>query len=189
MAAENCPTETVVQPDTVSLELPVSRLNAFFLLFQKGVTVPAVVGTPLKNLLCDQLAIPLDYVTQRITTIFLNNSPVDDLNATVIPPDAAITLSAAMPGLVGATMRRGGYYAAMRQGISSQINSGDAVAIEGKVRIKLFNLLLAEVAPLILARGIIIEPHELEDLKLLPEVVKEISSHTFPILMRVRFSE
>lgn len=150
--------------ETRTLRLPANQLSCFFPLLQSGVTVPATVGCTLRSLLCDQFAIPADYVTGRITTIFLDNRPVDDLEHTIIHNGSRLTLSAAMPGLVGATMRRGGFYAALRQGISHVSESGTAAAESGTVRLKLFNLLLAELGPLLLARGLVVEQTELDEL-------------------------
>jgi len=150
--------------ESLPLHLPPDRLNAFFPILQKGVTVPAMTGCTLKSLLCDQFAIPTEYVTDRVTTIFLDSRPVDDLDRTIIQEGSRLTLSAAMPGLVGATMRRGGFYAALRQGISHVAGSGTAAGECGTVRLKLFNLLLAELGPVVLARGLILEQGELTEL-------------------------
>ena len=149
---------------TVALRLTDDQLSAFFPLFQKGVAIPAIVGCTLKSLLVDQLAIPADYVTDRVTTIFFNNSPVDDLDRTIIQEGSRVTLSAAMPGLVGATMRRGGFYAALRQGISHAADNGKTTDESGTIRLKLFNLLLTELGPTILARGVILEQDEYNEL-------------------------
>jgi hypothetical protein len=176
--------------DRLTLKLEPDQLNAFFPLLQKGVTVPATVGCTLKNLLCDQFAIPADYVTDRITTLFLDNSPVDDLDRTIVWDGSRITLSAAMPGLVGATMRRGGFYAALRQGISHVAGSGAVAGEGGTVRVKLFNLLMAELGPLILARGLILEHDELDELLTnLPVRAKDSSTSTNRVLLTVLFSE
>ena len=172
------------------LKLEPDQLNTFFPLLQEGVTVPATVGCTLNSLLCDQFSIPSDYVTDRITTVFLDNRPVDDFDSTIVKDGSRITLSAAMPGVVGATMRRGGYYAAMRQGIS-HVADGNAVADEcGAVRVKLFNLLLAELGPLVLARGLILDQTELTDLlQNLPDRVEDSPSCTGQVLLSVLFSE
>jgi hypothetical protein len=178
-----------VKQETLVLNLDADQLTAFFPILQKGVTVPANVGCTLKSLLCDQFTIPADYVTDRITTIFLDNRPVDDLDRTIIHDGSRVTLSAAMPGLVGATMRRGGFYAALRQGISHLEESGAAAGKGGSVRVKLFNLLLAELGPLVLARGLLLEQDELADLlEKLP--LQPPDSHGGPqrILLTVLFS-
>jgi hypothetical protein len=173
----------------VSLHLASDQLKAFFPLLQKGVTVPAAVGCTLKSLLCDQFAIPADYVTDRITTVFIDNHPVDDLDRIIVRDGSRVTLSAAMPGLVGATMRRGGYYAALRQGISHVADSRATAGENGSVRIKLFNLLLAELGPLVLAHGLIMEPDELADLqKNLPGQPEDSPASTSRALLIVFFS-
>jgi len=151
-------------PITLSLTMKSDQLNTFFPLLQKGVTVPVQVGCSLKSLLCDQFGIPADYVTERITTIFFDNRPVDDLDHAIVQNGSRITLSAAMPGLVGATMRRGGFYAAFRKGISHGMDSDSTARYSGTVRVKLFNLLLAELGPLVLAQGVILGRDELGDL-------------------------
>lgn len=188
--AIKAPPSVVTGMETLTWHLPAEQLNVFFPLLQRGVTVPATVGCTLKNLLCDQFAIPVEYVTERVTTIFLDNRPVDDLDHTIIQDGSRVTLSAAMPGLVGATMRRGGFYAALRQGISHVSDSGAAAGESGTVRLKLFNLLLAELGPLVLARGFILERRELEELlqclPVLPDTTPISAGRTF---LSVRFRE
>jgi hypothetical protein len=95
-----------------------------------------------------------------------------------------------MPGLVGATMRRGGFYAALRQGISHLENNVTTVGECGTVRLKLFNLLLAELGPLVLARGLILEPVELADLlKNIPGRLEVATDFTEPVFLTALFSE
>lgn len=172
------------------LTLMPEQLPAFYPILQQGVNVPATVGCTLKSLLCDQFAIPTDYVTDRITTIFVDNRPVDDLEHTIVQDGSRVTLSAAMPGLVGATMRRGGFYAALRQGISYVADSGTAAGVCGAVRVKLFNLLLAELGPLVLAHGLLLEPGELAVLlKNLPGRTEDPPANTNQVLLTVLFSE
>lgn len=176
--------------ETLKLDLSVVQLNCFFPLFQKGVTVPAVTGCTLRSLLCDQLKIPADYVTDRITTVFLDNRPVDDLDRTVIRDGSRVTLSAAMPGLVGATMRRGGFYSALRQGISHADDEVTAAGRTGTVRLKLFNLLLAELGPLVLARGLVLERDEVEELvQHLPALSPHASKCVGQVFLIVTFGE
>jgi hypothetical protein len=176
--------------ETVAVQLSPDQLSVFFPLLQKGVTVAATVGCTLRSLLCDQFAIPADYVTDRITTIFLDNSPVDDLDRTIIQDGSRVTLSAAMPGLVGATMRRGGFYAALRQGISHVLESGTSTGECGTIRLKLFNLLLAELGPLVLARGLILEQEDLANLlHELPGQPVDPAISASRVLLTVIFSE
>ncbi len=189
-------TETISDKSTVVpkleplvLRLSTDQLINFFPLLQKGVTVPAVVGCTLRSLLRDQFAIPDDYITDRITTIFLDNSPVDDLDRTIIHNGSRVTLSAAMPGLVGATMRRGGYYAALREGISHALESVTTAGEYGTVSVKLFNLLLAELGPLVLARGLILEHDELNELMKYLPVRQDLPAGIYRVFLTALFRE
>lgn len=174
----------------LDLILKPDQLDVFFPLLQKGVSVPATVGCTLRSLLCDQFAIPADYVTDRITTIFIDNRPVDDLDRTIVQDGSRVTLSAAMPGLVGATMRRGGFYAALRQGISHVADSGTTATTSGTIRVKLFNLLLAELGPHVLARGLILEQEELTELlNYLPGRMGDSPDSPSRVLLTVLFNE
>jgi hypothetical protein len=174
---------------TLELQLAADQLNTFFPILQQGVTVPAIVGCTLKSLLIDQFAIPADYVTDRITTVFIDNRPVDDFDRAIVQEGSRVTLSAAMPGLVGATMRRGGFYAALRQGISHVVDGKSAASGCGTVRVKLFNLLLAELGPLVLARGLILERGELiELLQNLPGRRDDSAARTDRVLLTALFS-
>lgn len=60
-------------------------------------------------------------------------------------------------------MRRGGFYAAMRGGITHHESSAGAEEKYGNIRIKLFNLLMAELGPGFLRQGIIVSPGILAD--------------------------
>lgn len=156
--------ETAARLDTVTLKLPWDRLSLFFPMLQRGVEVVAELGRPLKEFLCVQLGIDEEYVTGRITTIFLDNHPVDDLERALLREGSRLTLSAAMPGLVGATMRRSGFYAAFREGISHAESGLQFKEGEGTIRLKLFNLLLPELGPLVLSRGILVGRDQLQAL-------------------------
>jgi hypothetical protein len=132
------------------------QIRDFSPILQQGFRVTARVGCTLRKLLCEQFAMGGDYVAERITTIFLNGKATDDLDTAIIRDGAVIALSAAMPGLVGATMRRGGYYSAMRSTITHADDRGSREDRIGTVRIKLFNMLLAELGPDFLRRGVVV---------------------------------
>lgn len=128
-------------------------LPAFQTLFQQGVGVAIQVGTSLEDVLCSQWHIDRDYVMNRISTLFLDGKPVDDLGASIVADGATLALSGAMPGLIGATMRRGGVLAPFRSGIT-YCPQGAAASGDGRVTVKLFNLLIHELGPQFLARGV-----------------------------------
>lgn len=138
---------------SLEIQLAPELLRIFFPLFQSGIGVEVALGCSIQQLLTEQFGIALDYVSGRITTIFLNSKAVDKAGTAIIRDDDVLALSGAMPGLVGATMRSGGYYAAMRGAMTYSDDRVIPVGQRGVITLKLFNLLLAELGPRLLLRG------------------------------------
>ena len=72
----------------------------------------------------------------------------------IVKDGATLALSGAMPGLIGATMRRGGVLASFRSGISYDPRGNTRSGGNGRITLKLFNLLIDELGPRFLSRGI-----------------------------------
>ncbi len=132
------------------------RIPVFFELLRSGFSADLDVGCSLEHMLCNQLNIAPDYLQNRVQTIFLNNSPVDDLASAAVPDGAVISLSAAMPGLNGAIMRRGGPLSEMRRSISHSPEEVCSQPFPGRITLKLFNLVARELGPHFLSRGIVV---------------------------------
>ena len=127
-------------------------------LFQSGVLLKVQVGASIKNLLCEQLSLDKTYVDKRISTIFLNSQPVDDIDKAIIKSSDTLALSSAMPGLIGATLRKGSHLAPLRDTITfREYRNNDDIQAYGLIHLKLFNLILQEVGPLLLKRGVMME--------------------------------
>jgi len=69
-------------------------------------------------------------VKHDIKVLFLDYSPVDDLDAAIIKDGAILALSAAMPGLVGAAMRKDGL-SWMRTSITYHEQGGGMITEKG----------------------------------------------------------
>lgn len=152
-------------PDRASLCLTLESdlIPRFFQFLQQGFMVEANTGCDIKTLLCDQLGLNPEYLEKRIQTIFLDGSPVDDVNTAMIKHGSTLALSAAMPGLLGATLRKGSYYATMRSQISYGETARPTPTREGIVILKFFNLLIRELGPIFLKKGVWIKGKDLED--------------------------
>lgn len=149
----------------VQLQMEPGQIARFFSsLFSRGTRCGACLECGLKELLCDQIGLSAEYVDQRIQTVFLNGSPVDDLEAAVVKADDAIALSAAMPGLLGAVLRKDGFFAGLRKDITHRSECAASETGDGFVTVKLFNLTVHEVGPLLLEYGIWLKSEELNDL-------------------------
>lgn len=148
-------------PANLILTMKPARMGDFFLLLQQGFDVPVLVGCTLENLLELQWQLAADYVTKRIATIFLDGRPIDDLATAIIRENSVVALSGAMPGLVGATMRRDGFYANLRRNITYREIIPDTPKRVARIHVKIFNILLPELGPDFLRRGIILGITEL----------------------------
>ncbi len=133
-----------------------THFSNFYEILQSGFIVRCRVGVSIKALLCEQFGLTPEYVVERISTIFLDGKPVDDIESAIIKDGSRLALSAAMPGLVGATMRREGVYASLRSSITYEEKHSNYQSKEGTVTIKLFNLLMEELGPIFLKRGIFV---------------------------------
>jgi hypothetical protein len=148
----------------LSLTLEKSLIPLFYQLLSKGFIIHAQTGCSIKELLCKQLGIKDDYLEERIQTIFLDNKTVDDVNSAVIREKSNLALSAAMPGVLGATLRKGGWYAPMRRQISQNKDMPSDIHKKGEVTIKLFNLIVRELGPLFLEQGIWVKGEDFFDI-------------------------
>jgi hypothetical protein len=134
-------------------------------LFQRGVLVPVTAGTRLTDFLLISLEIPRADLEERVQTIFLDGRPVDDPATAVMGPGSVVALSASLPGLVGATMRKGGTYASLRSSIShTEAAREDGGRESGLATLKLFNVLMGELGPALLQRGVMVPSSRILDL-------------------------
>ena len=152
-----------ISPKHISLTVEASLIPAFSQLLQSGFWIKGYVGCSVKSFLCEQFGLSPEYLEKRIQTIFLDGDAVDDVERATVEDGATLSLSAAMPGLAGAVLRKGGYYAAMRDQISCKGETTSASMQSGKILVKLFNMPLQELGPIFLEHGIWVEGNKLKD--------------------------
>jgi hypothetical protein len=139
-------------------EIGQDETEPFTLLFQSGVSIKCITDVSIEQLLIDQLGIQRDYLEKRLSTVFLDSSPVDDIGEALIGSGIILALSSSMPGLAGATLRRKGMLSSMRRSITYHSgNERPEKANEGFVTIKLFNVLAKEIDPVLIKHGILVE--------------------------------
>ncbi len=147
------------QKPIMSLELVLCDdcLPTFSPLLQRGVMVPLNSEVSLSHFLYHHLSLTPEFVEDYVTTIFLNGKPVDDLDRATLRGGDTLALSAAMPGLVGASMRRQGLVASLRCGISHRPEERmGSESSSNTLTLKLFNLMIDAVGPSILENGILL---------------------------------
>jgi hypothetical protein len=140
------------------------NLITYFLpLLQQGFEID-ITAENIQDRLCGICDTDPERLHALIQTVFLNGKPVDDMETASIQNGDCLALSAAMPGLVGATMRTGGVLAGLRRTISYRSPQGRSENQGGRLTIKLFNLLIKEIGPLFLQKGIFVKIETLRNL-------------------------
>ena len=148
----------------LTMVLEPSVIPLFFIFLRKGVGLKVRVGCSVRELICRQLGVRSEYLDHRVQTVFLDGKPVDDVDTAIVNDGTTLALSASMPGLAGATLRKAGFFAKLRSQISHTEDMPCASSKKGRVVLKIFNLLTSEMGPDLLGRGVYIRKEDLEDL-------------------------
>ena len=149
--------------DRLRLRCNTARILPFFPLLQTGVEIPIENSMSVQAILSEICGLTDAVIKDRIQTLFLNGNPVDDFTTATVNPGDTLALSAAMPGLVGATMRSAGKLACFRSSISHRSKPSQVNRSTGTVSLKLFNLMLKELGPGFLSRGVLISANKIND--------------------------
>ncbi len=113
------------------------------------------MGEPLGIFLAKLPGFTHSYIVNHIETILLNGTPIDDLESPLLENSKSTTLalSAAMPGLAGAILRRNSFHAALRS-LSTPSLEKKETGNAFPVILKLFNTIATERGPDLLKHGI-----------------------------------
>ncbi len=148
-------------PRRLEIRLPPAAIDEFSELLQAGVRVRVREAGSVAAFLTGDLGLDRTFIEERIGTVILDGRPVDDIDGTVLGDGCVLSLSAAMPGLVGSSLRRCGLLGPLR----STITSGHRSEVRGAsgivITLKLFNLLTAALGPGVLERGIVLTGEEM----------------------------
>ena len=151
-----------MKPDFVFNVAP-SELRTFHFLLQQGLRIETPLGGSVQDFLVRQLGLNPEVIEEKIQTIFLNGKALDDPGRAFLTDGVSLALSGALPGLVGATMRRGGFYSSLRDPITFQGGTGFQGPQKGKILLKVFNILVKDLGHRILEMGFMIKQSELRD--------------------------
>jgi hypothetical protein len=132
----------------------------FFLLLQQGVKIRRRIGCSVEVFLRQEIGAAPETI-EKIQSVMLDGKPVDDIACSLLHDNSTLALSAAMPGLVGATLRRGGAYSTFRSAITYHETGKPCASGEGLVTVKIFNLLMAELGPDLLRTGVLLRSSDL----------------------------
>ena len=150
--------------DTLLLKCGEPVISLFKTELQKGIYIPSREGESIYSFLTDFCGISGDYISRKIKTVMIDAGPVDDIFKTCISEGGVCALSGAMPGIVGAMMRIGSPYAAMRESITVKPGRSLITGKEILISLKLFNIVLLDLGPYFLKRGILLEKGRVLDI-------------------------
>ncbi len=167
------------------LKLKPGLESGFLAIFQNGVYLKTRAGLPLSEVL-EEAGFSRKYLDEKVQTVFIDGSAVDDLDYAIVEGGSMIALSGAMPGLAGAILRKGSPIAALRSKTSPEMGTHRTEDTMHVLRLKLFNTIANEMGPRLLHNGILVKRSDLEDFlsnrpKLLEEAVLEAELDSVPI--------
>jgi len=151
--------------NTLVLRADPDALAGLAPLAREGFSVVARAGRSLRETLVNDFGLCPDCVEERIQTVFLDGSPVDDIDQDSARPGCTLALAAAMPGVAGIAMRRGSPVGVFREGVT---HHADADADNGEepfaLTLKLFNSVAVECLAKVLAHGVSVRAARLAEL-------------------------
>jgi hypothetical protein len=146
----------------ISLEPTQEQIPLLRMLLSTGAFVRVETGHSLRELICEQFRVSPDYLEHDIKVLFLNYSPVNDMDSVIIKDGAILALCGAMPGVVGAAMRRDGL-SSMRSSITYKEEATEKVQGEGVIYLKLFNVVMDALGESFLRRAVYVESRTLAE--------------------------
>ncbi len=167
------------------LRLKPRRDSSLLPIFQQGICLKIRAGLPLAAIL-EEAGFSRKYLEEKVQTVFLDGSALDDLDSQIVKGSSVIALSAAMPGLAGAIFRKGSPVSALRSKTSPRMSPNCGKDAMLTLRLKLFNTIAKEMGPGLLHSGILLKRSDLEDFllsrrELLEESVLEAELDGSPV--------
>lgn len=140
------------KPPNIVLTVKQENIGSYTTLLQSGILLECSAGQSIGVFINSLPGFDMDYIVNRIQTIFLDGNALDDMKAVFTKKQPVLALSAAMPGLAGAIFRKNSLHAALRTSSTKDVitdQSGEKIL----VCLKLFNMIATEKGPGILEKG------------------------------------
>ncbi|MBI9079126.1 MAG: hypothetical protein JEY79_05230 [Pseudodesulfovibrio sp.] len=150
--------------DCLKINMRAEALSGWNYLLQKGFFLQGRAGMSVREFLRETLAWDDSLIDSEVRTVFLNNSPVDDIDAVHIKAGDRMALGSAMPGIVGICMGRDNPYKEFRRDISIAENSADESSALVSVFTKIFSTLAVYTGEGVLKRGVTVNAGQLAEL-------------------------
>lgn len=134
-------------------------------ILREGVDVSVRPGRTLRQTMTEDLGLCPECVEERIQTVFLDGSPVDDIDSDHATHGCTLALAGALPGVAGIAMRRGSPVGVFREGITHGAGHDDNGAGGALgLTLKLFNSVALECLGWVLEQGVLVRAARLLEL-------------------------
>ncbi|MEW6352654.1 MAG: hypothetical protein AB1646_26710 [Thermodesulfobacteriota bacterium] len=140
------------------LKLRADRWGVFYPLLSAGVLARTVEGANVRTTLLRELGLSEEYVSRRVTTVFLDGKPVPDIDAALLMPGSVLALSGVLPE----PFLRHGVGWKRYSDSPQEHGSASREAARISYRLKVFNILLGDLTPKLLGSGVFVQSRELE---------------------------
>lgn len=121
----------------LSLKIPKECVSDWHGLLRRGVKVCVNESISVRDFMTDILKMDLEYATNSVPGLFVNNTPVDDWIAERVYGGDDVGMSGTMPGLCGIALRRSSPIRAFRFDLNSRPDVDEHKG--GMVNVKMFN--------------------------------------------------
>jgi len=157
-------------PPVLQMSMQSTFVQRLVTVLQSGFFCSAVQGETIFAFLRSLPGFTVDYIENRLQTVFLNGDSVDDMGLAFSEDEAILALSAAMPGLAGSLFRKGSPLTILRKtAVQKQYASSESPVA---VQVKLFNVIAVEKGRTLLASGVLLNCEDLLSfLRLRPTLV------------------
>lgn len=137
------------------LEVQSGRISTLIAILQTGFVLFVPAGSTVRAVL-DAAGFSRSYLEDKVKTVFLDGSAVDDLAMETVTKGSVIALSAAMPGLAGAIFRKDSPISGLRSHFDARPANRPVQDAEEPVVLKMFNIIAEDMGPRLLADGVLI---------------------------------
>ncbi len=146
----------------IAIKISRSGLASFYPLLQEGIRLSVRGGSSVLDFLVSGIGLDHEEIEDKIRSVLINGHPVDDPGSTILKEGDRLALSASMPGLVGSTLIKGSPLAQLRSAITYTVDKGGTKE-EGEVfiEVRLFNLVMKDLAEGFLQRGVVLSGERL----------------------------
>ncbi len=136
------------------LTIPESSATVWHGLLRRGVGVFLEQAVCVRDFMTEILGMDLNYATNSVPGLFLNNAPVDEWREELVGDGDELGMSGTMPGLCGIALRRSSPIRAFRPDLVSRHD--DHARKGGVAVVKMFNFVALDCFKPVLKRGVVV---------------------------------